>query len=145
MILVVNKVDRPDARIAEVVDETYELFMDLIDGTGLDPDVALDFPIVYASAKAGRALAEPPGRTAGMPDSENLQPLFETILTRRCRRPSYDDEVPLQAHVTNLDASPFLGRLALCRVRSGTIRKGQQVAWCKRDGVDVTGSRSPSC
>jgi len=132
VILVVNKVDRPDARIAEVVDETYELFMDLLDGTGLDPDHALDFPIVYASAKAGRASLERP-KDGEMPDSEGLQPLFETILGS-VPAPHYDDEVPLQAHVTNLDASPFLGRLALCRVRSGTIRKGQQVTWCKRDG-----------
>ncbi|WP_088287084.1 translational GTPase TypA [Kineosporia sp. A_224] len=132
VILVVNKVDRPDSRIAEVVDETYELFMDLIDGTGLDPDVALDFPVVYASARAGRASLNRPD-DGGMPDSDNLQPLFETIM-KAVPAPSYDDEVPLQAHVTNLDASPFLGRLALCRVRSGTIKKGQQVTWCKRDG-----------
>ena len=132
VILVVNKVDRPDARIAEVVDETYELFMDLVDGTGLDPDQALDFPIIYASAKAGRASLERP-KDGEQPDSENLQPLFETIMAR-VPAPHHDDEVPLQAHVTNLDASPFLGRLALCRVRSGTIRKGQQVTWCRRDG-----------
>ncbi|WP_088316642.1 translational GTPase TypA [Kineosporia sp. R_H_3] len=132
VILVVNKVDRPDSRIAEVVEETYELFMDLIDGTGLDPDVALDFPVVYASARAGRASLNRPD-DGGMPDSDNLQPLFETIM-KAVPAPSYDDEVPLQAHVTNLDASPFLGRLALCRVRSGTIKKGQQVTWCKRDG-----------
>ncbi|HEY6798177.1 MAG TPA: translational GTPase TypA [Kineosporiaceae bacterium] len=133
VILVVNKVDRPDARIEEVVEETYELFLDLVDGTGLDPDKALDFPIIYASAKAGRASLERP-KDGHLPDSENLQPLFQTILDR-VPAPAYDDEVPLQAHVTNLDASPFLGRLALCRVRSGTIRKGQQVAWCKRDGT----------
>ncbi|MFZ0159728.1 MAG: translational GTPase TypA [Kineosporiaceae bacterium] len=133
VILVVNKVDRPDARISEVVDETYELFMDLIDGTGLDPDKALEFPIVYASAKTGRASLERPA-DGTQPNSPDLQPLFETILAT-VPAPSYDDEVPLQAHVTNLDASPFLGRLALCRVRSGTIRKGQQVAWCRRDGA----------
>ena len=132
VVLVVNKVDRPDARIAEVVDETYELFMDLIDGTGLDPDRALDFPIVYASAKAGRASLQRPADGA-QPDSPNLEPLFAT-LAATVPAPSYDDEVPLQAHVTNLDASPFLGRLALCRVRSGEIRKGQQAAWCRRDG-----------
>jgi GTP-binding protein TypA/BipA len=135
VILVVNKVDRPDARIAEVVDETYELFMDLLDGTGLDPDAALDFPIVYASAKAGRASLERP-KDGELPDSPNLQPLFRTIL-ETVPPPSYDDALPLQAHVTNLDASPFLGRLALCRVRSGTIRKGQQAAWCTRDGATV--------
>jgi GTP-binding protein TypA/BipA len=132
VILVVNKVDRPDARIADVVDETYELFMDLIEGTGVDPDTALDFPIVYASAKSGRAgLTRPADGT--QPDSTDLQPLFETILAT-VPAPVYDDQMPLQAHVTNLDASPFLGRLALCRVRAGTIRKGQQVAWCRRDG-----------
>ena len=132
VILVINKVDRPDARIAEVVDETYELFMDLIDGTGLDQDTALNFPIVYASSKAGRASLERP-KDGEMPDSDNLEPLFRTIMAS-VPAPSYDDEVPLQAHVTNIDASPFLGRLALCRVRSGTIRKGQQAAWCRRDG-----------
>jgi GTP-binding protein TypA/BipA len=133
VILVVNKVDRPDARIAEVVDETYELFMDLVDGTGVDPDAALDFPIVYASARAGRASLNRP-ENGELPDSPDLQPLFRTML-ETVPPPSYDEKVPLQAHVTNLDASPFLGRIALCRVRSGTIRKGQQVAWCKRDGT----------
>ncbi|MFN8077975.1 MAG: translational GTPase TypA [Kineosporiaceae bacterium] len=132
VILVVNKVDRPDARIAAVVDETYELFMDLIDGTGVDPDKALEFPIVYASAKTGRASLNRP-EDGTQPDSPDLQPLFETILST-VPAPVYDDEVPLQAHVTNLDASPFLGRLALCRVHSGTIRKGQQVTWCRHDG-----------
>ncbi|MDQ1294228.1 MAG: GTP-binding protein [Actinomycetota bacterium] len=133
VILVINKVDRPDARIAEVVDETYELFMDLIDGTGLDPDKALDFPIVYASAKAGRASLERPADGA-LPENEDLQPLFRTIMDT-VPAPSYDSDTPLQAHVTNLDASPFLGRLALCRVRSGQIRKGQQAAWCRHDGT----------
>ena len=132
VILVVNKVDRPDARIAEVVDETYELFMDLVDGTGMDPDAVLDFPIVYASARAGRASLNRP-ENGTQPDSENLEPLFRTILDS-VPPPSYDDKMPLQAHVTNLDASPFLGRLALCRVHNGTIRKGQQVAWCRSDG-----------
>jgi GTP-binding protein len=132
VILVVNKVDRPDARIAEVVDDTYELFMDLVDGTGVDPDVVLGFPIVYASAKAGRASLERPADGA-MPDSADLEPLFRTIL-ETVPAPVYDPEIPLQAHVTNLDASPFLGRLALCRVHNGTIKKGQQAAWCRRDG-----------
>ncbi|HST86545.1 MAG TPA: translational GTPase TypA [Kineosporiaceae bacterium] len=133
VILVVNKVDRPDARIAEVVDETYELFMDLVDGTGVDPDDVLSFPIVYASARAGRASLNRP-EDGGLPDSENLEPLFQTILNT-VPAPSYDDKMPLQAHVTNLDASPFLGRLALCRVHNGTIKKGQQVAWCRSDGT----------
>ncbi len=128
VILVVNKVDRPDARIAEVVDETYELFMDL-DAT----EHQIEFPIVYASARAGRASLERPV-DGGMPDSPDLEPLFRTILDT-VPAPVYDEEMPLQAHVTNLDASPFLGRLALCRVHNGTLRKGQHVMWCKHDGT----------
>jgi GTP-binding protein len=128
VVLVINKVDRPDARIAEVVDETYELFLDL------DADEQqIEFPIVYASAKAGRASLKRP-EDGGMPEEENLQPLFETILTA-IPAPTFDDDAPLQAHVTNLDASPYLGRLALCRVHNGTIRKGQQAAWCRADGT----------
>ncbi len=127
VILVVNKVDRPDARIAEVVDETYELFLDL------DADEEqIEFPVVYASARAGRASLTRP-QDGGMPDSEDLEPLFATILSAVPAK-EYTEGAPLQAHVTNLDASPFLGRLALCRVQAGTIRKGQQVAWCRRDG-----------
>ena len=127
VVLVINKVDRPDARIAEVVDEAYELFLDL-DAT----EDQIDFPIVYCSAKAGRASLE---RTAdgGMPAEENLESLFATLIDA-IPAPSYDEDAPLQAHVTNLDASPYLGRLALCRVHQGTIRKGQQVAWMKSDG-----------
>lgn len=127
VVLVINKVDRPDARIAEVVDEAYELFLDL-DAT----DEQIDFPIVYTSAKVGRASTERP-EDGGMPSGENLEQLFATLLTA-IPAPSYDEEAPLQAHVTNLDASPYLGRLALCRVHQGTIRKGQQVAWMKADG-----------
>ncbi|GAA2075454.1 translational GTPase TypA [Actinomadura alba] len=127
VILVVNKVDRPDARISEVVDETYELFMDL-DAS----EDQIDFPIVYASARAGRAgLSQPPN--GGMPDSEDLEPLFQ-VIRETIPAPSYDPDTPLQAHVTNLDASSYLGRIALCRVHAGTIKKGQQVAWCKHDG-----------
>ncbi|MEX2210249.1 MAG: translational GTPase TypA [Gaiellaceae bacterium] len=122
VILVVNKVDRPDARIEEVVNEVYELFLDL------DADESqIEFPIVYCNARAGRA-GPAPDELA--PD---LEPLFET-LAARIPAPSYEEGHPLQAHVTNLDASPYLGRLALCRVREGTIRKGQQVAWCRADG-----------
>src|SRR3954462_5380675 len=128
VVLVINKVDRPDSRIAEVVDEAYELFLDL-DAN----EQQIEFPIVYASAKAGRASLKRP-EDGGMPEEENLQPLFETIL-ESIPAPSYDDEAPLQAHVTNLDASPSLGRLALCRVHNGTIRKGQQAAWCRADGT----------
>ena len=127
VVLVINKVDRPDARIAEVVDEAYELFLDL-DAT----DDQIDFPIVYTSAKAGRASRERPA-DGGMPAEDNLEPLFATLIDA-IPAPSYDETAPLQAHVTNLDASPYLGRLALCRVHQGTIRKGQQVAWMKSDG-----------
>jgi GTP-binding protein len=130
VILVVNKVDRPDARIAEVVDETYELFLDLLDS---DADqTALDFPVVFASARTGRASLTPP-QDGSLPDSPDLEPLFQTIL-EHVPAPTYTEGAPLQAQVTNLDASPFLGRLALLRVHEGTLRKGQQVAWCKRDG-----------
>ena len=128
VVLVINKVDRPDARIAAVVDETYELFLDL-DAT----EKQIDFPIVYTSAKAGRASLERP-IDGGMPNEENLEPLFKTLMTA-IPAPSYTEGAPLQAHVTNLDASPYLGRLALCRVHEGTIRKGQQVAWMKADGT----------
>ena len=131
VILVVNKVDRPDARISEVVDETYELFLDLLDDSA--DQGALDFPVVFASAKAGKASLEKPS-DGGMPDSENLVPLFQTIM-EAVPAPEFTEGAPLQAHVTNLDASPFLGRLALVRVKEGTLRKGQQAAWCKRDGT----------
>jgi GTP-binding protein len=130
IVLCVNKTDRPDARIAEVVDETYELFLDLMDST-VD-ESALDFPIVYACAREGRASLERP-QDGHAPDSPDLQPLLRTIL-ETIPAPTYEEGAPLQAHVTNLDASPFLGRLALCRVYQGTIRKGQQVAWCRADG-----------
>ncbi|SDQ36923.1 translational GTPase TypA [Thermostaphylospora chromogena] len=128
VILCVNKVDRPDARIKEVVDDTYELFLDL-EAT----DDQIDFPIVYASAKAGRASLNRPD-DGSMPDSPDLEPLFQTIM-ETIPAPVYDPEAPLQAHVTNLDASSYLGRIALCRVHQGTITKGQQVAWCRTDGT----------
>jgi len=131
VVLVVNKVDRPDARISEVVDETYELFLDLLDENA--DEGALDFPVVYASARAGRASLTQP-EDGGMPDSENLIPLFQTIMDA-VPAPEYTEGAPLQAHVTNLDASPFLGRLALVRVFEGTLKKGSQVAWMKRDGT----------
>jgi GTP-binding protein len=127
VILVINKTDRPDARIAEVIDETYELFMDL-DAT----EDQIDFPIVYASGREGRASLEKPANGT-TPDSADLLPLFDTILST-IPAPTYAEGAPLQAHVTNLDASPFLGRIALCRIMQGEIRKGQQVAWIKRDG-----------
>jgi len=129
IILVINKVDRPDARIKEVVDDTYELFLDL------DADESqIDFPIVFACARDGLAALKQPADGA-MPDSPDLQPLFQTLLDT-IPAPSYDEGAPLQAHVTNLDASPFLGRLALCRVRQGTIRKGQTVTWCREGGTE---------
>jgi GTP-binding protein len=122
VILVVNKVDRPDARIAEVVDETYELFLDL------DADESqIDFPIVYTNARAGWASVDP-----AVPGSD-LKPLFEVLLDR-IPAPTYDETHPLQALVTNLDASPYVGRLAICRIRHGHITKGQTVAWCRADG-----------
>jgi GTP-binding protein len=128
VILVVNKVDRPDARIGEVVDEAYELFLDL-DAT----EVQIDFPIVYASARAGRASLTKPDNGA-LPDSPDLEPLFQ-VIKETIPAPSFDPDTPLQAHVTNLDASSYLGRIALCRVHAGRIKKGQQVAWCKHDGT----------
>ncbi|WP_101523584.1 translational GTPase TypA [Nocardioides houyundeii] len=131
VVLVVNKVDRGDARIDEVVDETYELFMDLLDESHSQD--ALDFPVVYASGKAGIAsLTKPENGT--LPDGENLEPLFKTILDT-IPAPTYTPGKPLQAHVTNLDSSPFLGRLALLRIHEGEINKGQTVAWMKGDGT----------
>jgi GTP-binding protein TypA/BipA len=126
VILVVNKVDRPDARVAEVVDEVYELFLDL------DADEhQIEFPIVYCNAKAGVAsLKYDPGHPI---EEQNLAPLLDLLL-ERIPAPMYDPEHPLQALVTNLDASPYVGRLAICRVRHGTIKKGQQIAWCRADG-----------
>ena len=125
VILVVNKVDRPDARIGAVVNEVYELFLDL------DADESqIEFPIVYCNAKAGRASLDPD------PDAleTDLRPLLDLIL-ERIPAPTYEEGHPLQALVTNLDASPYVGRLALCRVLHGTIRRAQQVAWCRSDGT----------
>ncbi len=122
VILVVNKVDRPDARIKEVVDEVYELFLDL------DADEEqIEFPIVYTNAKAGWASLEEGA------EGSDLSPLLDLLL-ERIPAPEFDPDHPLQAHVTNLDASPYVGRLALCRVRNGTIRKGQPIAWCRAGG-----------
>src|SRR5207237_7676890 len=122
VVLVVNKVDRPDARPQEVVNEVYELFLDL------DADESqIEFPIVYANARAGRAGTEP-GELAA-----DLAPLFAALLDT-IPPPTFDPDHPLQALVTNLDASPYVGRLALLRIRHGTIRKGQQIAWCRADG-----------
>ena len=131
VVVVINKVDRADARIAAVLDEVYELFFDLEAN-----EAQIDFPIVYASAKAGRASMTKPD-DGGMPDGENLEPLFRTLV-ETVPPPEYDEAAPLQAHVTNLDASPYLGRLAVCRVYSGVITKGQQIAWCRADGTIET-------
>jgi len=125
VILVVNKVDRPDARIAEVVDEVYELFLDL-DAA----DEQIDFPIVHTNAKAGWASTE-----AGV-EGADLRPLFELLL-ERIPAPEFDDAAPLQALVTNLDADPYVGRLALCRVHNGTVRRGAEVAWCRHEDGEV--------
>ncbi|MDR1710981.1 MAG: translational GTPase TypA [Propionibacteriaceae bacterium] len=130
IIVVINKVDRADARIAEVLDEVYALFLDLIDDDEAD---LLDFPVIYCAAKAGRASMSQPG-DGEMPDSPNLEPLF-TLIRETIPAPVYTEGAPLQAHVTNLDASPYLGRLALCRIMEGTITRGQQVAWCRADGT----------
>ena len=130
MILVINKVDRPDARVAEVIDEVYELFLDL------DADEEqIEFPIVYCNAKAGVASLSY--------DADRARDARGAAIWRRCsiccssgyRRRRYDPEHPLQALVTNLDASPYVGRLAICRVRHGNISKGQQIAWCRADGT----------
>jgi len=123
VILVINKIDRPDARINDVLDEVYELFLDL------DADESqIEFPIVYTNARAGQASLDPekPGTS--------LQPLLE-LLIDRVPAPEYEPDHPLQAHVTNLDASPYVGRIAICRVRNGEIRRGETVAWCRADGT----------
>jgi GTP-binding protein len=123
VILVINKVDRPDARIAEVVDEVYALFIDL-DAT----EEQIDFPIVYTVARDGQASLDPDER------GTDLRPLMD-LLVETIPAAEYEEGHPLQAHVTNLDASPYLGRLAICRVRNGTLRKGEQIAWCRADGT----------
>jgi GTP-binding protein len=123
VILVINKVDRPDARIDEVIDEVYELFLDL------DADESqIDFPIVYTNAKAGLASLDP--STTG----DSLRPLLDLLISH-VPAPAYDPDHPLQAHVTNLDASPYVGRIAICRLRHGTIRRGETIAWCRSDGA----------
>jgi GTP-binding protein len=141
VILVVNKTDRPDARIDGVVSDSMDLLLglasDLADEVpDLDLDSVLDVPVVYASGKAGRASQEQPADGA-LPDREDLEPLFAAIM-EHVPAPTYDTDEVLQAHVTNLDASPFLGRLALLRVYNGTLKKGQQVAWARHDGTVQT-------
>jgi GTP-binding protein len=133
VVLVVNKVDRPDARIAEVVEETHDLLLDLAGELELeDLDHVLDLPVIYASARAGRASLNVPV-DGGLPDSENLDPLFD-VLIEHIPAPTGDPDDQLQALVTNLDASSFLGRIALCRIHNGRLRKGATVAWCRADG-----------
>ncbi|MFD4402869.1 translational GTPase TypA [Nocardia sp. NPDC058499] len=137
VILVVNKTDRPDARIAEVVEESHDLLLDL--ASDLDDDaaeaaeLALDLPVLYASGRAGKASKEQP-QNGEVPNAENLDALFDVLL-ENIPAPKGDSTAPLQAHVTNLDASAFLGRLALVRVHNGELRKGQNVAWMHADGV----------
>ena len=138
VILLVNKTDRPDARIDEVVGESQDLLLGLAsdlheDLPDLDLDAVLNVPVVYASGRAGAASHTKPDN-GQLPDNDDLEPLFEAIL-EHIPAPSYDDEAPLQAHVTNLDSSPFLGRLALLRIYNGEIKKGQTVAWVKHDGT----------
>ncbi|WNM28015.1 translational GTPase TypA [Demequina capsici] len=137
VIIVVNKVDRPDSRIDEVVEETHDLLLglasDLEDEVpDLDVDALLEVPVIYASAKAGIASLTQPADGA-LPEGDSVEPLFKVIM-ERIPAPSFEEGAPLQAHVTNLDASPFLGRLALLRIYNGEIRKGQQVAWARHDG-----------
>ncbi|MBN9606422.1 MAG: translational GTPase TypA [Actinomycetales bacterium] len=137
VILVVNKTDRPDARIPEVVEETHDLLLglasDLADEVpDLDLDAILDVPVVYASGRAGAASANQPAN-GELPDNGDLEPLFAAIL-EHVPAPEYDDAAPLQAWVTNLDSSPFLGRIALLRVFNGELKKGQTVAWVRHDG-----------
>ncbi len=122
IVLVINKIDRPDARLAEVIDETYELFLDL-DAT----EDQIEFPIVYTDARAGTATLDP-----AVPGTD-MDPFFDVVIDH-VPPPSYDEEAPLRVHVTNLDASPYLGRIAVCRVDSGTLRRGEPVAWCRTDG-----------
>ena len=126
VVLVINKIDRPDARISEVVDEVYELFLDL--DASADQ---IDFPIVYCNARRGTATLDP------LREGTDLRPMFETLLNA-VPAPRHDPEHPLQAWVTNLDASPYVGRIALCRVMHGTIKRGQEVAWCRTDGTITT-------
>ncbi|MDH6225171.1 MULTISPECIES: translational GTPase TypA [Streptomyces] len=128
VILCINKTDRPDARIDEVVNETYDLFLDL----DADED-QIEFPIVYACGRDGVASLTKPADGTVPEDSTNLEPFFSTIL-EHIPAPTYEEGAPLQAHVTNLDADNFLGRIALLRVMNGELRKGQTVAWMKRDG-----------
>ncbi|MEV8212277.1 translational GTPase TypA [Leifsonia sp. NPDC077715] len=137
VILAVNKTDRGDARIEEVVSESQDLLLGLAsdlsdDVPDLDLDAVLDVPVVYASGRAGAASRNQPAN-GELPDNDDLEPLFEAIL-EHIPAPTYDPEAPLQAHVTNLDASPFLGRLALLRIFNGTLKKGQTVAWVRHDG-----------
>ncbi|MFE6284731.1 translational GTPase TypA [Streptomyces sp. NPDC057877] len=128
VILCINKTDRPDARIDEVVNEAYDLFLDL----DADED-QIEFPIVYACGRDGIASLTKPQDGTVPADSDSLEPFFSTIL-EHIPAPTYDAEAPLQAHVTNLDADNFLGRIALLRVQQGELKKGQTVAWMKRDG-----------
>jgi len=127
VILVINKVDRPDSRVAEVVSEVETLFLDLAEHAD-----QIDFPVVYCVARDGIASMDAPAEDGTLAGTD-LRPLLDLLL-ERIPPPTYDEEMPLQAFVTNLDSSPYLGRIALCRVMNGTIKKGQQVAWCRADG-----------
>ncbi|PRI11582.1 translational GTPase TypA [Leucobacter massiliensis] len=138
VILAVNKTDRPDARIEEVEGEAQDLLLGLAsdlseDNPDIDVDAVLDVPTVYLSGRAGAASHARPA-DGELPDNPDLEPLFETII-ERVPAPQYDDAHPLQAHVTNLDSSPFLGRIALLRIHHGWIKKGETVAWVKHDGT----------
>ena len=122
IVVVINKIDRPDSRISEVIDEIYELFLDL-DAS----EAQIDFPIIYTDARAGIATLNPDI------DGTNLDPFYEVLL-ERVPAPTGDENSPLQVHVTNLDASPYLGRLAVCRILNGVLKQNSNVAWCRTDG-----------
>ena len=137
VVLVVNKVDRPDSRIEQVEEEVTELLLSLADdlineGHDVDVDAVLNVPVVYAAAKAGLSSLNRP-LDGDLPDSD-MEPLFRAIL-EHIPGPAYQEDAPLQAQVTNLDASPFLGRLALLRIHNGTLNRGDQVAWVRADGT----------
>jgi GTP-binding protein len=139
VVLVVNKTDRADARIAEVVDESLELLLELADELDLGEDVTsglLDLPVVYASARAGKASTVRPA-DATVPEADGLEALFE-VLVKSVPPPADDPDAPLQAHVTNLDATTYLGRIGLCRIRAGRLKRNQVVAWCREDGTTTS-------
>ena len=137
VILCVNKTDRPDARISEVVGESSDLLLGLAqdvieEGIDLDEDSLFDLPVIYCAAKAGYASENQP-ENGGLPDNDNLEPLFEAII-KNIPAPEYEEGAPLQAHVANIDSSDFLGRLGLVRIYNGTLEKGKTYGLSRVDG-----------